>query len=57
MNNILGVGAGDLGTYIKFFPDSIRIMALLISWSSSIIQIFWGDAVNFEVFIKRGIPI
>ena len=57
MNNILKVGALYLVACIQFCPDGIIIMALLISGSSIITQIFWVNAVNFEVFSKWVIPI
>ena len=38
-------------------PDGISIMALLGSEGSSSIRLFWVDAVNFEVFRNRFIPI
>ena len=57
MNNILKVGLWYLGACAQLCPDVIRILALLSSGSSIIIQMFWGNAVNFEVFSKRVIPI
>ena len=57
MNNILKFSEEDLGNRVQLYPDCITIMAVLSSGISSIIQIFWGDAVDFEVFRKWFKPI
>ena len=53
MNGIIKVGAGYLGYCIQLCPDGISIMKLLSSGSSINIQIFEGDAVDFELVSKE----
>ena len=57
MNNILNSGSVNLGVCIHLFPDGISIIDILSNGISSSTRIFWGDAVDFELFINRVIPI